>query len=751
MARAGERLTPVRPAWAAWSWSWAWLHAHDPNLAATRRATRTALVMPALYLFSANVFHDAAVTTFAAFGSFALLLLADVRGTTRQRVETTVALTVAGAALVCLGTLVSQSPWSAAATAVAVGFAVLLSGVISSVVARTSTSLLLAFILPVMSAGGVSSIPARLLGWGMAGAAALAAVCLLWPPPENNVLRDAVVACCRELSARVHRLVVERTSRPEPAVRSSTELRAVFYAGALRPAELGTDSRTVIRLVDKLTWLDSLVSAAANDACDHVDPRLQAAVDDVRSAVAEALDRVGQALASSNPSLRELICAQRELHHRSDELLACAAYVALASSDAPAQVTEPATARRHGVDVRARELAVAADLVLGNAILTVRAGRRGVRQRVLGRTPLGVRGPLRTIRDRLVSHLHQRSIWLHNSVRGAVGLGAAVLLADLSHAQHSFWIVLGTVSVLSSSASSTGRNILRSLLGTTAGMIAGGVVVVAASEHPALLWALLPVSIVFAGIAPAVISFAAGQAGFTLTLIVLANIAAPVGWRVGVVRLQDIAIGVLVSLVVGGLLWPRGATPRLATALADAYAAHARYLGDAVRCAVGDRPWADPGFLPSRAIAAAASSRLDDTLREARGEQAAAQVTPGALTKLVEDVSVPRLTGDAILDLWNPSSGARRPDDTSASELVATAAAAVQWYTELADALAGKGSLPAPPVTPGLRPTGATGTTGSTSPGGTVTATRLRWTAGHLATLSAHQKLLSTLTDAVTP
>ena len=67
---------------------------------------------------------------------------------------------------------------------------------------------------------------------------------------------------------------------------------------------------------------------------------------------------------------------------------------------------------------------------------------------------------------------------------------------------------------------------------------------------------LLPVS------PPTAISFAAGQAGFTVVVIVLFNIIEPTGWKVGLTRIEDVAIGCAVSLVVGFLFWPRGADGR---------------------------------------------------------------------------------------------------------------------------------------------------------------------------------------------
>ena len=50
----------------------------------------------------------------------------------------------------------------------------------------------------------------------------------------------------------------------------------------------------------------------------------------------------------------------------------------------------------------------------------------------------------------------------------------------------------------------------------------------------------------------------------------LFNIIHPAGWRVGLIRVEDVAIGCLVSLVVGLVFWPRGA----ATAPAPRSAPH---------------------------------------------------------------------------------------------------------------------------------------------------------------------------------
>ena len=91
-----------------------------------------------------------------------------------------------GGVFVCLATLASQTAWLAAVAMAVVGFGVIFAGVVSSVLAGATTSLLLAFILPVSLAAPASAVPDRLAGWGMAAGVALVATALLWPAPART-------------------------------------------------------------------------------------------------------------------------------------------------------------------------------------------------------------------------------------------------------------------------------------------------------------------------------------------------------------------------------------------------------------------------------------------------------------------------------------------------------------------------------------------------------------------------------------
>src|ERR1700712_2732621 len=132
--------------------------------------------MPALFAIGSQVIGNAGVATFAAFGSFALLLLADFGGTPPERLAAQASLGVVGWVFIALATLVSGTPWMATLAMFVVGFLVLFAGVVSSALAAASTSILLSFILPVATPGGAGQIPDRLLGWLLAGVVSLPGV-----------------------------------------------------------------------------------------------------------------------------------------------------------------------------------------------------------------------------------------------------------------------------------------------------------------------------------------------------------------------------------------------------------------------------------------------------------------------------------------------------------------------------------------------------------------------------------------------
>ena len=705
-----------------------WLGQRDRGLAALRRATRAAIIMPAMFALGDKVIGNPQLATFAAFGSFAMLLLVDFGGPMTERLQAQAALAVTGGVFVCLATLASRTAWLAAVAMAVAGFGVIFAGVVSSVLAGATTALLLAFILPVSLAAPASAVPDRLAGWGMAAGAALVATALLWPAPARDRLRGAAAAACLALAARLRaevayllsgmdeQFALDRDHAAAQADQAVEALRSAFLATPYRPTGLSTPARTTVRLVDELIWLNGIVIQPAlhRDSVNRAALRVKEAAAAVLGRAADLLDSRGGSSDELGAALTELAAAHakmqegvtaglpaRSLRPASDPAVAGPPVEPEPSVGDPAAGGGPVSEFITSLDpaFRAEELSYAVSLVAHTVELTAAAERRSWRERWLGRQPEGVPGTLSAARERITSYLEPHSVWLHNSLRGAAGLGLAVLAARLTGVQHSFWVILGALSVLRSNALNTGQDAVRAMLGTVAGFLVGAALLVGIGTNTTLLWFLLPLAVFLAGVAPACISFAGGQAAFTLTVVILFSILQPTGWRVGLVRIEDVALGVGVSLVVGVLFWPRGAAPALRQALAQAYADGAGYLASTVRFGMSRGDPSTPVPVPgSDAVRAAASSRrLDDAFRTYLAERGAKRFPLVDVAGLVTGVAGLRLEADAVLDLWRGDDGQAGGDVAAARhEILGTAERVTGWYDGLASTMITGGELPEP-------------------------------------------------------
>ncbi|RAG87388.1 FUSC family protein [Streptacidiphilus pinicola] len=725
--------------------------------------------MPALFALCTQVLHSPTMASFAAFGSFSMLLLVDYGGPMVERLRAQAGLALAWAVLICVGTLAARQLWLSVLATVVVAFVVLFSGVVSSVLAGSATALLLAFVLPVATPVPLSQLPDRLAGAGLAAAVALPAVALLWPRPVADPLSGPAARVCRAAAERLRTDVAHSRGDgradadhchavAERAAAAGAELRRAFDATPYRPTGLSTSSRLLVRLVDELTWLSAILADRPAYA-DRRPPSCDPAARDVRLAAAEVLDGAADLLTDLRGDVGGLRDGMKGLR------------VAMSAMEDSSTVRLPVerplgegAAEVYGFistldfSFRAHELGFAVLQIAGNVDLAATAWQRGWHERLLGHEPGTLTAPLASARERAAAHLGSGSVWLHNSLRGGVGLGLAVLLANLTSVQHSFWVLLGTISVLRSNALNTGQNAMRAVLGTVVGSILGAGLLQLIGHHGNVLWLLLPVAVLFAGIAPAAISFTAGQAAFTVTLVVLFNVGQNPDWHIVLLRLQDIGLGCAVSVVVALFFWPRGAAAAVDRALAQAYTDSARYLSGAVSYALGHCETAGTAPGPAQQEperesreAAASARRLDDAFRSYLAERGAKPVSLADMTTLVTGVVGLRLAADAVLSLWRDCARTRvSADQTEAHRAVLGAAARVtDWYRGLAASL--DEHTPVPPPVP-LRPEAAARLVASVRTDlvdrtglATATAVRVIWTADHV---DVARRLQPSLADA---
>ena len=738
-------MTRLRELKSAVASGWAWPGRHDPGYGALRRATRSAILMPGAFALTLKVIGNPVMAPFAAFGAISTLLLVDFRGPMRDRVRSQAALVLVGAALTALGTLCSRSDVAAVAAMTLLGIAIIFAAVVSSVLAGATTSLLLSFILPVSLPGPASQIPERLAGWGISGGLSVLAVALLWPAPATDPLGGASAAACRALAAclRAGRDLPEAI---EQAARTAlAALNRTFLATPYRPTGLTTAARAEVRLVDELIWLGHIVlprDRTASRSAHRPTERTRTAVVGVDTASATVLEQAADVLEDPLGPADGLVRAGHALQAVAGTLPDLVYLPTAPSPSAPASDVAGVVSSLDPA-FRAQEASFMVALVAANVEAVAAASARSWVAQALGRQPPGLAGPLTSIRERAGAHLALGSVALHNALRGGVALGIAVLVARLIGVEHAFWVSFGTLSILRSNALSTGETFARALVGTVLGFLVGAALVLAIGTNTTLLWVLLPFAVLVGGVAPAAISFVAGQTAFTVMLFILFNILAPAGWRIGLVRLEDVALGGASSLVIGLLFWPRGAGAALGRALADAYAEAARYLASAVDRAVSCCAPGLPGSQGSpsapaeAARAAAAARRLDDTFRTYLAERGPKRVGLSGVTTLVNGSLELRLAADAILALWRgEAEEVTQSRVAAARELLARARELQDWYGALEGALVRNAPLPdATPADPlGDERLVATIDHDLRSDDGSATsaAVRVMWTGDHL-------------------
>lgn len=695
----------------------------QPRRSALENAIRLALVGSTAFALTLGPLDDRHAATLAIFGSFAFLLFADFGGDRRDRLRDYVGLALVGAVLIALGTACSRDPWLATAAMGVVGFGVLFSGVLGGTFAAGSSAALLALVLSLSIPAPLSELPSRLLGWGFAAAFAIPALLLLWPVRPRDRLRAAAATACHAFAE----LVAARgandaglfVQRRETALAAALAVRSSYYATPYRPSGASGRAAALAALVDDLDWLGQF--AARAPAC--TDDRRRAAFPAESAALEEA---VAQLLGAAAARL-EGAAATPDFERLAAARAALGAALLEAIATAPAGAEEQLElALEHAFALRmlsyaAWHLAADALRACGEPAADVDAADAGASGRAsAARSAVAASGQL------AAAYASTRSVWFRNSLRGAIGLALAVGIGQAADLQHAFWAVLAMVSVLRSRAVSTGSSLLQALLGTFAGIVAGGLLVTLIGDHRALLWIALPPALLLAAYAPRAISFTAGQAAFSLAVLVIFNLIEPVGWQVGLVRIEDIAIGGAISLGVGLLLWPRGATAVLRSSLARAYESSAAVLTATVEQRLGDEPRdagsrtagadtprervaadvsaaGDAALDHAVAVSIADARRLDDALRQCLAEPGGAQRERFAeLSRLVAGSGRVRRAahslraGHVLLPL-GPLDAAAAPALTERRLLLERELQELRaWLLALADAIARTAAPPAP-------------------------------------------------------
>lgn len=621
------------------------IRTRDPENDGARRALRAAIVIPIAAAVSFTVGGGSQAPLFTIFGSIALLIVVDFPGNVNARALAYTGLGFNGAVLISLGTLAAQIPWLAICLTFVIGALVSFAGLISEIVAAGQRATLLTFVLPICTPAG--PLGERLLGWAIALAICVPAALFLFPPRHHGDLRRHAGAVCRVLADRI-----EGSVDGAAVTTAMDALRGNFLGAAFRPVALTAGSRALVRVVDDLQWLSDRVTG---DTGRLLGPIAAPSVAALRCCAA--------VLEISRPADRATARADLDRAVAVNRLIAITSY----RDDIDDLLAEPDddAAVELGRTLLSRRTIGATVGVTGRLIASAAAAdARPVWARVLG-TQLPETG----VSDRLYSaaasvtsltsgSLLTGAVTVRNSLRTGLGLALAVLVTFIFPVEHGLWVVLGALSVLRSSALTTGTSVVRAVAGTLVGFVLGAAVIGVLGVDPAVMWMLLPVVAFGSAYVPEIGSFAASQAAFTMMVLIVFNLIVPTGWKVGLIRVEDIVVGAMVGALVSILLWPRGATAQIQSVIDAACSVGARYLTAAVRRVTRGAFEASEDLVGALSYETITASRtLDDTVRHYLSESGGQTDSRAPVVHASNRAFRLRAAADLIADIVPPPLG----------------------------------------------------------------------------------------------
>jgi uncharacterized membrane protein YccC len=193
---------------------------------------------------------------------------------------------------------------------------------------------------------------------------------------------------------------------------------------------------------------------------------------------------------------------------------------------------------------------------------------------------------------------------------------------------------------------------MRAVVGTVAGFLVGALIIAVLGTDDTALWIVLPIATFGAAYIPAVISFAAGQAAFTVLVVTLFNVLSPAGWKIGLIRVEDVAIGCAVAVVVAIVMWPHGVAATTREAINYASAVHARYLRAATtRLTAGSTTDTEADLAELRTESLRAHRASDDAARQYLSEAGVAVDRRTPVVRAIGRSSRLRIVAELIADL----------------------------------------------------------------------------------------------------
>jgi hypothetical protein len=538
----------------------AWLLRRDPGLSAIRRAVRVTAVGCVGFYGARYLLHNPVMAIYALFAAVAMGFLSQIPGPARRRSATLLWSAPVAGLLVTVGTLLAGNLWTATAGMLVFGFFIAFAGVGGPRLVGLAAGMQLFFILPCFPPYAPATLGSRIAGVAVGLGLLALAERTLWPDPDPVSYEARLATACDRLATS---LATRAGGDGAAAALAATEeavqaIRPMRMPAAVRPTSAGRRDQALSDAGSMLRFTLARLHGLPPDHQAGIGPLLTASA---RTAAATAAGLRGGPPPDTD-DLAGVFTAER--HERGD----------LAAPDDPAQIRAVtlSLATAYGVWAMATAVRIALGAGVESGLATPRIRRE--------RFPYAYGGPVRLWWRRFTVHLTPRSVYFQGAVRIAVALAAARLIAGVLDLSHGFWVLLATLTLLRSRASDTRIAFRPAVVGTVAGAVAAGILLVTVGARHDIYAAITPPIMLAAFAAGAVIGAALGQALFTLFVTLVFIQLEPAGVALAGVRVLDVLVGGTIGVVAGLLTWPRGAEGEMRRSGARFLAAGGQALRD---------------------------------------------------------------------------------------------------------------------------------------------------------------------------
>lgn len=617
-----------------------WRTVRQPHV--WQSAVRFAITMSAVDVTVWFLFADSTAVVLGSFAVICMLYFLDYPGSTHDRLVGYGSAAAVGVIAVVLGSVVGGWLMLAVVAAFAVSFLFSYVRVLRGFAARASIGLQAAFFLPLMSGASPAQIPELVGSWLIGSFMATAAGVLIFPGRARNRIRDLVAEWLEDAAAICdpdqHAEAV-RDMR-ERARLTSARIRSTVQADSVRLGAVGRRQRALAAMVDGTQW--------GTAALDVVDPSSIAQRDQGKhsrvllAASAEAFSSAAMALTARRPPSRvpDLPAARRDDLHD-------------LGGQSPGELREHYPARL--VSILAMRMLWLAGVSRGCAYPEPDIGSSADRR------------PFALLRVNLT----RRSVWFTSAVRTGAAIALCVLLVRLIGLEHGLWVVLAALCVtqVSFSATSGGTTAARMALGAIVGIGVASLATLASLPYPVFV-VLLPILALLASVASHAGAFLAQVFYTPFALTNLAVLEWTTDRDLEYLRIEDIALGIVVAGVFTMVAFPYGLRRQLGLQSSQATRSSTAYLRAAITRGEGRAQ--DTASLRDEAIRGV--SVLESTL------QAASQRPVLPLDELLDAFGVDARARDRILggDACNQLARDEREDPA----LKSVSEAFIDWWAQ---------------------------------------------------------------------